>query len=172
MIAGCGLRRQEALALTKQDIDLTLSEIRIDKALCFDQNMPYIKTTKSIRGKRTVPIPGFLFDFLSQYITPDTNILISDSKGDYLTEGKYHSMWKRILRNIGFVLDTSEGITPHVFRHNYCTRLCYQIPLITTKKIASLLGDSEKMVIDVYSHILEEKENVSAAVGNVFDEFS
>ena len=35
--------------------------------------------------------------------------------------------------------------------------------------IAKLLGDDEKMVIDVYSHILEEKENCQSAIANIFD---
>lgn len=57
--------------------------------------------------------------------------------------------------------------TPHNFRHNFCTMLCYQAAKernITTKKIAEILGDTEEMVIKVYSHIIEEQENVSEAL--------
>ena len=49
-------------------------------------------------------------------------------------------------------------------RHNYCTNLCYQIPTISIKKIAELLGDHEKMVIEVYNHIILEKEDAEKAV--------
>ncbi len=35
---------------------------------------------------------------------------------------------------------------------------------LTTKKIAALLGDSEKMVLDVYSHIMNEKEKPMEAI--------
>jgi hypothetical protein len=42
--------------------------------------------------------------------------------------------------------------------------LCYQIPAISTKMIARLLGDTEKVVLDTYSHIIEEKENVTETV--------
>lgn len=38
---------------------------------------------------------------------------------------------------------------------------------LTTKKIAALLGDSEKMVLDVYSHIMEEKEKPMEAIESV-----
>ena len=43
------------------------------------------------------------------------------------------------------------------------------IQMISTKMIAKLLGDDEKMVIDVYSHILEEKEDCQSAIANIFD---
>ena len=56
------------------------------------------------------------------------------------------------------------GLTPHIFRHNYCTELCYQVPMISTKKIAKLMGDTEKMVLDVYSHIIEEKEDITGVL--------
>ena len=59
------------------------------------------------------------------------------------------------------------GLTAHIFRHNYCTELCYQIPAISTKMIARILGDTEKMVLDVYSHIAEQKENVQYAVTKI-----
>lgn len=58
------------------------------------------------------------------------------------------------------------GLTAHVFRHNYCTNLCYQIPTISIKKIATLLGDTDKMVMEVYNHIIMEKEDASIAVNN------
>ena len=75
-------------------------------------------------------------------------------------------MWKSIQNKIDDVLGVgfSKEITAYSFRHNYCTRLCYQIPLISTKMIAKLLGDDEKMVIDMYSHILVDKEQVNNSI--------
>lgn len=56
------------------------------------------------------------------------------------------------------------GLTAHIFRHNYCTSLCYQIPRISIKNIASLLGDDEAMVLRIYNHIMLEKEDTAGAV--------
>lgn len=56
------------------------------------------------------------------------------------------------------------GLTAHIFRHNYCSNLCYKVPEISIKKIAQLTGDTEKVVIDVYNHIIDEKEDVSEVV--------
>ena len=81
-------------------------------------------------------------------------------------------MWESIVKKINLAAGGTEhvravtGLTAHVFRHNYCTQLCYQIPKISIKKIAQLLGDTEKMVMEVYNHIIEEQENPSEAIEN------
>lgn len=79
-------------------------------------------------------------------------------------------MWKRIILDMQAVSkEPITGLTAHVFRHNYCTNLCYQIPKISIKKIAQLLGDTEQMVIKVYNHIILEKENAELAVNDAIN---
>ena len=79
-------------------------------------------------------------------------------------------MWARILKSLQSVSDEPiTGLTAHVFRHNYCTELCYQIPTISIKRIAQLLGDSERMVLEVYNHIILEKEDADKAVNNALN---
>lgn len=49
------------------------------------------------------------------------------------------------------------GLTAHIFRHNYATMLYYSG--ISIKKAAALMGHSStKMIMEVYSHLDEEKE--------------
>lgn len=62
-----------------------------------------------------------------------------------------------------------DGLTAHIFRHNYCTMLCYQIPKISIKRIAQLLGDKEKMVLEVYNHVVMEKEDAAGAVNDAIN---
>ena len=74
-------------------------------------------------------------------------------------------MWARILKALQAVSSKQiTGLTAHVFRHNYCTNLCYQIPKVSIEKIAELLGDTEKMVLEVYNHMVMEKEDATGAV--------
>ena len=40
---------------------------------------------------------------------------------------------------------------------------------MSIKKIAALMGDTEKMVIEVYNHIMEEKEDAAAVVENALN---
>lgn len=163
----CGLRKGEALALKKEDFDWKDKTLSVSRAWITYKNQPSIKPyPKSDNGIRKIPIPDTAVPFIKDY---------AESTGDYLfseegliTEHKYETMWKRLLRKLNAASDEPISITAHILRHNYCTELCYQVPLISTKKIAQLLGDTEKMVLDVYSHIVEDKENTSTAINNVF----
>ena len=58
-------------------------------------------------------------------------------------------------------------LAAHIFQHNYCTNLCYRVPEISIKKIAQLMGDTEKMVLNVYNHIIEEKEDPASVINDI-----
>jgi len=159
-----GMRRNEVLALTTKDI--TDKGITVNKALGMNPDRTvYLKEPKSKRGIRTIPIPNDLKPILDSYIKTLDEELLFSKKGKYYTATNVKKMWYSIQRK------THIKATPHCFRHNYCTMLCYQAAKernITTKKIAELLGDTEEMVLKVYSHIVEEQENVSEAINNAF----
>lgn len=113
-------------------------------------------------------MPGYLVDFLRGYRTD--GYLIQKASGGIMTKSAYDKMWASIVKKINLAAGGTAhapavtGLTAHVFRHNYCTQLCYQIPKISIKKIAQLLGDTKKMVIEVYNHIVEEQESPSEAI--------
>ena len=97
-----------------------------------------------------------------------------------MTANAYRRMWDSIICSLNMAVGYNPqakkeryrpitDLTAHVFRHNYCTELCYQIPKISTKMVARLLGDNEKMVIEVYSHLLEEKEDTASAINDIFN---
>ena len=134
---------------------------------------PYLKGPKTVNGERKVPIPSFLNCFLAKYIKTLTGTsLFSKQSGDPMTASAYRKMWESILRKMNAAAGSTEydqkitGLTAHIFRHNYCANLCYQMPNISIKRIASLLGDTEKMVLEVYNHVLEEKENVKEVIAD------
>lgn len=112
----------------------------------------------------------FLTEFLKDYIPTVQGRLVGKVSGADITLSSYRRMWESIVKKMNLAACGEESLqvifdlTAHVFRHNYCTQLCYQIPKISTKKIAQLLGDSKKMVIEVYNHILEEKEQTEDAI--------
>lgn len=169
LIYGCGLRRGEALALTRFDFNFKNRTLTVNKALAFDRNEPYLKGTKNGR-ERTVPIPTNVLFFLESYCQelPGQKLFYTRGK-EFMTKSSYVKMWDHILSDLNAAGAEADGLTAHVFRHNYCTNLCYQIPAVSIKMIAELLGDTEKMVIEVYNHIILEKEDAAAAVENALN---
>ena len=178
IIYSCGLRRGEALALTPFDFKFAPggSSVTINKTVIFDGNNPEVKNTpKSEHGFRTVPVPDTVAGFLKEYIAGrDSPYLFTNIRnGKPITLSSYMKMWKNIVDKMNTAAGGSaafpviKDLTAHIFRHNYCSNLCYQVPAISIKKIASLLGDTEKMVFNVYNHIIEEKEDVHTVVNEI-----
>lgn len=166
ILYGCGLRRGEALALTRFDIDLNRHTLTVNKAHKFVNDKPVEKCPKSKNGYRTVPIPSIVFPFIESYVKSigRTQLFVMRN-GQPVTKSSYDKMWARILKALQATsTDQITGLTAHVFRHNYCTNLCYQIPKVSIEKIAELLGDTEKMVLEVYNHMVLEKEDAAGAV--------
>lgn len=178
----CGLRRGEALALTADDFDWKACTVSVSKVVIFDGNRPELKPyPKSDNSIRLVPLPDAAIDVLKPYAESCEGFLFTGTNGPLMTETAYRRMWSSIITSMNVACGYNpqqkqnrtekpiQNLTAHVFRHNYCTQLCYQIPTISTKMIARLMGDTEKVVLNVYSHILEERENVAGAVNSAFD---
>lgn len=186
---GTGMRKEEALALTVFDIDFNKSEIRINKTRVFVSSGTLLQqSTKSDNGYRTIPMPDYLKDLLKEYVkTLHGTDLFTKNDGQPITKSSYRRMFDSIINKMKkSYLDECakkdnfnpklvdwnaagfEDLTAHIFRHNYCTMLCYEAlkGKISTKRIAALLGDTEEMVLKVYSHIIEEKEKPIEAVQN------
>ena len=177
IIYSCGLRRGEALALSKFDFKSQDEKyfVSITKTLIFPNNASEIKPMpKSNNGFRTVPVPDSTAAFLKGYVAdlPGT-YLFTCRDGSSMTHSAYVKMWQSIVRKMNYAAGGTDAfpvisdLTAHIFRHNYCTNLCYQVPAISIKKIAQLMGDTEKMVLDVYNHIMDEKEDAAAVVNDI-----
>ena len=178
IIYGCGLRRQEALALTIFDINVDAQTISITKAHKFVRGNPISKIPKTDNGYRTNPIPDAVFPAIRDYVqklkaknkTYLFTMQCGKNRGQPLSKSSYDKMWARIIRKMNEVSEEPiTDLTGHNFRHNYCTMLCYQIPKISIKRIAQLMGDTEKVVLDVYNHIVLEKENAAEAVNDAIN---
>lgn len=171
---GTGMRKGEILALKKSDIFLKAPEpyIHVQNTVIFIKNKPKLKNIpKSGNGIRDIPLTDFLYAFLRDYLKSCKDLyLIAKTDGSMTTKSSYDKMWISIQRKINKEMGGTDsvilnkGMTAHILRHNYCTNLCYQIPTVSIGRIAQLLGDSERMVIDVYNHICLEKEDSKKAI--------
>mgnify|MGYP002511568276 CR=1 FL=1 len=177
IIYSCGLRRGEALALSAFDFSFATNKntISITKSLIFANNTPEIKAMpKTDNGFRKVPLPEQAAKFLKSYISGlDGSQLFTSRNSPLITHSSYVKMWASIVRKMNCAAGGTDafpvisGLTAHIFRHNYCSELCYKVPEISIKKIAHLMGDSEKIVMDVYNHIIDEKEDIFGVVSDV-----
>lgn len=161
-----GVRRGEALALTPSDFNWKEQELTVNKVIIFGKNgAPSLKDyPKSDNGIRVIPIPDKAVPRIKPFVDTCHGFIFHGRNSEMMTLSAFTRMWESIMNSLKSTGKEVSDLTPHIFRHNYCTELCYQIPTISTKMIAQLLGDNEKMVLDVYSHINESKENVKSAV--------
>jgi len=166
-----GLRRGEALALSKADIDLKKKTLTVRNVVVFDVNTPEIKDcAKTEAGNRTLPIPASVVPFLQNWLkTVNTFYLFPGLNYPVLSKTQYTKMWNRIIKKMNDAVTTDKekvigsepisDLTAHIFRHNYCTMLYYSG--VSLKKAVELMGHSDiKMVMEVYAHLDELKEAV------------
>ena len=171
----CGLRREEAVPLVVNDIDLDNKKLFINKAVYFGNNQSEIKSTKN-KKSRVVTIPDILIPFLKSkiegrkgtdliFIKKTSNEMLSlSSLRRSLESFLYHcnllheKTQKELDKEFVLTDDNKISFTFHQLRHSYCTMLYYAD--VKIKKAQELMGHSSAdMVYDIYTHLDEEREN-------------
>lgn len=183
ILYGCGLRRQEVIALRVEDVDLKKKLIYVRNVIVFDGNTPVWKRIpKSQDGQRSVPIPDDLLFAVSRHIhdltakapiSPNNGpALLFTTNGGMVTKSSFRTTWKRIIKTMNASVSTRQdpapvdGLTAHIFRHNYATMLYYS--KISILKAADLMGHSDiKLIMEVYAHLDEEKEQAVDKINEV-----
>lgn len=173
-----GIRKGEALALRPDDFDFIKGSVLISKTLIFtgfsDSELKF--SPKSENGFREIPLPAECISSIRPYILSCDGFLFHGQRAVLANRSFYRRFWESIVLSLNVAAGYNpfskknklpkpiQGLSAHIFRHDFCTQLCYQVPDISTKMIAQLLGDSEKMVLDVYSHIVLDKEKVLSSI--------
>lgn len=156
-----GMRKSEALALTKADIDLKKKEIRVNKALTYlDNAHPRIKSPKTDSGFRTVPILGILVDPLTERMKHTDDILFPSEKsnrraaGEYMSEKNFETAWKK------YCADTGLDLTAHQLRHGTATLMFEAgVDMYSAK---SILGHANiRTTMEIYTELREKQQAIS-----------
>lgn len=163
-----GMRKEEIVPITVDDIDLKNKRIRINKAVAFIHNQPVLKTTKNTKT-RYVPILDIIYDLVEALVQNAKNGLLFTKETDnqMLTD----SAIKRHLESFLYVINKNKNdsekiyFTCHQLRHSYCTMLYYSN--VGIKKAQELMGHSSAdMVYNIYTHLDEQRENAEILINN------
>lgn len=146
-----GVRRNEALALEKEDIDLKRGIVRICKTIV-NSTGEIQNTPKTEAGNRYVHIPAPLSEVYQRYLPSlKTDCLFPARNGCTIKAGTFHKRWRNICLKIFKDEPVPEDFTPHLFRHNYASDL-YRAGM-DVKAAQYLLGHTDiKTTLDVYTH--------------------
>ena len=157
-----GLRRGEALALRRQDIDLVHKSITVSKSVSFlGGNQPFVKEPKTEAGIRVVPIAAGLYGPLVEYLASfDGDIVFSYMKKDgskedrHMTSTTYKNAWA------GYCEATGLNLTAHQLRHGAATIMFEAgVDVYTAQHI---LGHADvTMTMAIYTE-LREKQKVKS----------
>ena len=165
----CGLRRGEVLALGRADIDLNRGVLTVNHSLAIPDNKGYLKAPKTKTSRRSVPIPAELRDQLAAY---SYDLYLFTRNDDFFTRSAFRKFWTRIIRKLNEAagdgsIDRVQGLTPHVFRHNYASLLYKQN--VDIKTAQKLLGHSTITVtMDIYTHLEELDAATISTIENAF----
>lgn len=177
VLLGTGLRIGEALGLTWQDVDFKRNKIYIDHALRYiiDETGKYnyhIMKPKTLAGIRTIPMFNDVRDALQDLYDHrrstasiegyDGFIFVNSQRNPY-TPGFIYELI------INLVFDHNKEnelqipkISPHTFRHTFCTRMCEIEPNV--KLIQEIMGHKHlSTTMDIYNEVMDPIKEASFA---------
>lgn len=155
-----GVRRSEALAIQKEDIDIENRTVSINKSIPHRQvgSRRGLSTLKTPKSMRTLKLDDTLFESLLPSL---------DQEGPYVFGGMEPLSTSTITRRLKTVLKQAKlkDYTLHEFRHsNGSLLLDANVPLI---KVSKRLGHSSvDITARVYAHALKNIDEESAEVFN------
>ena len=148
-LIGTGLRVQELLALTKEDITPDGSVISVNKAVKMAYRVPSLGSTKSEKSNRDIPVLKEFRPYV-RYLREHSGskyIWTSSRENGLYTVEEFRNRYNRVMKKL-------PGVTyypPHCCRHTYITNLeARHIPM---ELISALAGHEEASTTLGYTHI-------------------
>ena len=166
-----GLRIGELLALTWKDVDFNIGAFYITKTLSpiklSDSSEPYIGTTKTNAGRRTVPFPKELLPYLKELKANGGKYVISSRNGGFTRISSYQRTFDMLLKKLNI---RHKGF--HALRHTFATRAIETNADIKT--LSEILGHSSpKITMERYIHSsYKQKSRLVSRVGKFLKLYS
>ena len=144
-----GLRTQELLALTPEDIEPDGSIIHVRKAVKMVDGKAELGPTKSKKSRRDIPVPEPYRQYACFLREHAGKVFIWTSvrkENCLVAVGSFRKKYKKLMKTIPGV----RSLSPHCCRHTYVTML--QSKGIPMEIIARLAGHSSIVTTDGYTH--------------------
>ena len=166
VLLGTGMRVSEFCGLTKGDLDFENRKIRVDHQLVRERGGKYyIEETKTSSGRRYIPMTDDVFESLKNILAKRPKLLFEteidgysgfilldkDNKPKVALHIEHEMQWAMKKYKKLYPDNPLPNITPHVFRHTFCTN--YANAGMDIKNLQYLMGHSDASVtLNVYSH--------------------
>ncbi len=154
-----GLRKEECLALTAEDLHLDCTTPYISVNKVDEVRFARIReSTKSESGTRDVPIPSILVNYLREQKFQHKYIAFDSEKP--IGSSSYQRWWKSYMTKMDASERRLEPFTSHQLRHTYATWL-YDFD-VDEKSSMLLMGHSDiTMTRDLYAHLSKDRRDKS-----------
>ena len=148
-LIGTGMRVQELVALTKDDIAPDGSYITVNKAVKMAYRQPKLGTTKSERSNRVIPVSKEFQPYVRRLreLGGDRYIWTSERENGLYTVEEFRNRYKRAVKKVPGVKYRS----PHCCRHTYITNL--QARKVPMDMIRVLAGHRDESTTIDYTHV-------------------
>lgn len=167
VLLGTGMRVSEFCGLTKSDLDFEQRRIRVDHQLVRDRNgRYYVEKTKTEAGCRFIPMTEEVYKSLQKIVARrkqlKTEMVVDGYSGFILLDKNDRPKVALHIENeCRWALKKYKKlhpeqplphITPHVFRHTFCTNMANAG--MNIKNLQYLMGHSDANVtMNVYAHM-------------------
>lgn len=157
VMAYCGLRIGEAIALRVESFDDEASRLSVEKTITTGSDGTTKEGPTKNWQKRKVPVPRFLAQDLASLTegrVPDA-YLFTSKLGQRIDAGNWRRrIWDEAVEGAG--LGEVEGLTPHSMRHT-CASLAVKGG-IDVRTLSSMLGHRKPSItLDVYAHLWDDR---------------
>jgi len=156
-----GVRVSELCGLTRSDIDFKSNDIIVNHQLCRIDGKATITKTKTATSNRRIPMSKEVRDAFERIVTSRKNtsgvehiidgqkgFLFVTSTGRPRVGNDIRTILTKIMEAYNAVHEKKLRVTPHVFRHTFCTALSNAN--VSPKTIQYLMGHSDLNMMKIY----------------------
>jgi len=162
VLAYCGLRFGEVVALQVRDVHLDDSRLTVRRSVTYvtqpksdDASAPksgFVKGATKGHESRSVPVPGFLVAMLREHTKgKKSNALVFPGKGEWMTPGEFRWKFDPAAVEAGV-----EGLVPHELRHTAASLAIRSGANV--KVVQKMLGHkTATLTLDRYGHLFPDE---------------